>query len=210
MTTPEAHPLHWPTGWPRSTARSRARFGQKNEVSYGSRFGQVTVFAALRRLEDELLRLGVKIDGYLVSSNIITRRDGLPRSAQREPDDPGVAVYFKLKGKDKVLACDRWDRVADNIVAIAKHIDAIRGMERWGVGTVEQAFAGYEALPPPVQRHWREVFGVPKDADVGAADIEARYRAMARECHPDRGGSHERMVELNAARQAALDDIGGK
>jgi hypothetical protein len=58
-------------------------------------------------------------------------------------------VYFKLHGKDRVLACDKWDRVADNIAAIAAHIDAIRRQDRYGVGTIDQAFAGYSALPPP-------------------------------------------------------------
>jgi hypothetical protein len=33
--------------------------------------------------------------------------------------------------------------VADNIAAIAAHIDAIRRQDRYGVGTLDQAFAGY-------------------------------------------------------------------
>jgi hypothetical protein len=41
---------------------------------------------------------------------------------------------------------------------------------------------------------------------VGAqpADIEAAYKRLALEHHPDRGGSTEKMAALNAARDAAL------
>src|SRR3712207_8918795 len=48
-----------------------------------------------------------------------------------------------LKGEKRVLACDKWDRIADTIHAIAKTIEATRGIERWGSVTTEQAFAGY-------------------------------------------------------------------
>ena len=48
---------------------------------------------------------------------------------------------------EHVLACDRWDRPEHNLRAIAKHVEAIRGQERWGVGSVAQAFRGYQALP---------------------------------------------------------------
>lgn len=61
--------------------------------------------------------------------------------------DRGAAVYFEMKGKPVSLACDKWNRVEDNIWAIAKHIEALRGQQRWGVGSIEQAFRGYTALP---------------------------------------------------------------
>src|SRR3954469_1207873 len=137
----------------------------------------------------------------VVSTNVETRADGMPRSDRRVPDDPGVAVYFKLHGKDRVLACDKWDRVADNIAAIAAHIDAIRRQDRYGVGTLDQAFAGYSALPPPGSsssiRPWHEVLGLRAHASL--AEAETEYRRRAKVAHPDNGGSAERMAELNAA-----------
>jgi hypothetical protein len=46
------------------------------------------------------------------------------------------------------FACDRWDSVADNVQAIRKTIEALRGIERWGTGDmVQRAFAGFVALP---------------------------------------------------------------
>lgn len=154
---PETYPLSWPTGWPRSTAQSRVRgrFKSVTRESYSSGGGtytrarELTIYAAMRRITDELDRLGAC--GALVSSNLQRNNDGTPRSQQREPDDPGVAVYFQHKGQPRVLACDRYDRTADNMAAIAAHLDAMRTMLRHGVGTAEQAFAGYQALPPPNQ-----------------------------------------------------------
>lgn len=134
----------------------------------------------------------------ILSTNVELRLDGQPRSDRGNPSDPGVALYFKLKGRDTALACDRWVRVADNITALAKHIEAIRGMERWGVGTVEQVFTGYQALPSPEQ--WWDVLGV--DSDAAADLIERRYRLLAQTAHPDRGGTDAAMARLNAARDA--------
>lgn len=45
--------------------------------------------------------------------------------------------------------------------------------------------------------------GVPKEASL--ADIKRAYRALAREAHPDNGGSTERMQALNAAKEVLYD-----
>jgi len=88
----------------------------------------LTVADARNRLDLELQRLGAR--DVLLSTNVQVRLDGLPRSGQNEPADPGAAVYFTLKGKPRCLACDRWSRVADNIAAIAAHVYAIRAVDR--------------------------------------------------------------------------------
>lgn len=109
-----------------------------------------------------------------------------------------MAVYFRLKGEPRVLACDRWDRVADNMAALAAHIDAMRGQLRWGVGSLEQAFAGYKALPAmPASRPWYEVLGVSEGASLGQID-DAR-RELLRKHHPDVGGNANLAAEINAA-----------
>lgn len=154
---------------------------------------------------------------YIVlSTNVELRRDGLPYANQPEPSDSGVAVYFERKGKQMVFACDRWDRVKDNLRAIEKTIEAMRGIERWGASDMlERAFSAFEALPPPsaqATRTWRQVLGFPNNTpieEVDKAAIDALYRNRARECHPDTGGSDAAMSELNAARVAALKEIGG-
>lgn len=197
------YPLSWPRGWvrTRSRDRKRAQFARrvKHETMDYKIKKELSVAQAIDRLSNELRRLAA---GYnpIVSTNIRTRLDGLPYSNAAEPEDPGVAVYFQLKGKPRTLACDRWDRVADNIAAIAAHIDAIRAVDRYGVGTLEQAFAGYAQLPAAT-RQWWDVLGVDSRATID--DVDEAYRILAKTAHPDAGGTHERMAELNAARDAA-------
>lgn len=194
--TDRRSPLHWPAGRPRFRNRLTPQFG----TGFSQRRGEFTIADALTALQAELDRLGAT--QIVLSSNLNLRIDGLPRSGQANPADPGIALYFKLRGKDTVLACDWWVKVQDNIFALAKHIEALRGMDRWGVGTLEQAFAGYQALPSPEQ--WWTVLGVGMQAT--RAEIEAAYRAKAREAHPDTGGSDSAMARLNAARDAGLQN----
>ena len=195
------YPLEWPLGWRRTDRykRQRASFSTKASAD-----GRLSVIKAMERLQGELDRLGVR--NPVLSSNVSLRLDGRPRSDE-EPTDPGVAVYFQFKGKATVLACDRWNRVADNIAAIAAHIDALRRVDRYGVGTLDQAFAGYKALPADSAADWRMVlFGV-KDWRGGVEEVQAAYRARARQAHPDAGGSDDAMAHLNRARDYALQEL---
>lgn len=221
--TAEAYPLYWPTGWPRTASHKRVRASfashsmQKSVVRdpvsgierehRSTKQSALTIYAAARRLQDQLDKLGAS--GVLLSTNVELKLDGQPRSNRRDPDDVGVAVYFKVKGADRVLACDKWDRVPDNIAAIALHIDAMRRQDRYGVGTLDQAFAGYAALPSPEmvgKRPWRQVLMV-GDGATKIETVEFVYRKLAKEAHTDTGGSHERMVELNTAMDDARREL---
>lgn len=191
-----ANPLAWPTGWPRTKLRSRASF-------------RCTFTVARQELADELDRLGAK--DPILSTNLPLRLDSQPRGDATNPYDPGVAVYFTLKGRRLVLACDRWVRVEHNVRAIAKHVDAIRGMDRWGVGSIERAFTGYAALPAPGARPdlrpWREVLGVAWVSGFTADDVAEKFRSLARSRHPDTGGSDQAFAELARARDEALAEV---
>lgn len=192
-----AYPLAWPLGWKRTAAPRRARFSGRETISTAARF-----------VLQELERLGAR--DAVIASNVELRLDGLPRSNQRTPGDRGVAVYFRLKGRDAVLACDAWDLPEHNLRAIGKHVEAIRGQARWGVGSIEQAFTGYQALPPARNgaRPWWEVLEL--DGDVQRPEVvRERYRALARERHPDTtGGSSAAFVELRRAYDDACRTLG--
>lgn len=197
----QRYPLSWPAGWPRTAAHHRKPAPFNKKVGWETK--NLSVADATQRLQRELELL--RADDYLLSTNMELRLDGLPRSDRLPPADPGAAIYFRLKGKDTALACDKWNRVADNIAALAKHIEALRGIDRWGVGSVAQAFAGYQALPSPEQ--WWQVLGFASGNVVDRDAIEAAYRRLAREAHPDTGGSHAAMSRLNAARDQGLKEI---
>jgi hypothetical protein len=198
METPQRYPLSWPSGWPRARSRSTAQFGTM--LRTGGRKA-LNAGEAMDRLERELDAMGAR--NTVLSSNIELTLRGEPRSDRREPSDSGAAVYFELKGKTIALACDKWDRVADNIAAIAKHIEALRGQDRWGVGTLDRAFSGYEALPAPEQ--WFNVLGCSSKAT--RAQVEERFRKAAMLAHPDRGGSVAEMARVNGAHEAAKADL---
>lgn len=217
MTDATRCPLSWPSGWKRTvnTQRKVSRFSASSYGTYASggsyrRSRELTVADARKRLDVELERLGAR--DVILSTNVELTTYGEPRSGGRPPDDPGVAVYFKLHGKDRVLACDTWTTVAGNIAGIAAHIECIRGIDRYGVGTLDQAFAGYDALPPPGANNrppWRKVFGFGPEEDISTETIQSAYRELAKLLHPDlQGGSHEAMAMLNEARDAALREIG--
>lgn len=212
MEQQQRFPLSWPAGWKRTAPheRTRANFGKRSTtyshsgISYSSKHS-LTVSQALDRLTGELDRLGA--GGVVISTNITLRLDGLPRSGQAEPQDPGAAVYFTLRRKPTVLACDRWTRVADNLAALAAHIDCLRGIDRYGVGTIEQAFTGYQALPPSAE-DWRTVFGLTGTPTM--EQVNAAYRRLSLLHHPDTTGGDEHMsLKLNLARDAARVELEG-
>jgi hypothetical protein len=192
------YPLEWPNGW------TRTRPSDRIDAPFRRYKVRLSVIDALTRLETELDRLGAL--AATLSSNVSLRLDGRIRGDET-PADPGAAVYFRFKGKATVLACDRFLRVADNIAAIAGHIEAIRRVERYGVGTIEQALAGYKALPADSAANWRAVFGFAADASPSIAQLDAVYKQAAREHHPDVGGSDVAMAHLNRARDYALAEL---
>jgi hypothetical protein len=209
MANATRFPLSWPQGRPRTPAHQRARSkfhvqtrrtaSHNPNYSYVERAG-VSLTAARDFLFAELARLGAR--AVILSTNLELRNDGLPRAGQRQPDDPGAAVYFTHKGKEMAFACDRWHKVEDNIVAVAKTIEALRGIERWGTGDmVEAAFVGFAALPPAggiaPPRKWWEVLRV--RADVSDEVVRDRYRHEMLNHHPDRGGDPNKAIEINAA-----------
>lgn len=187
----EAFPLHWPQGWPRAIRRQGSQF----QSSLGS---------SRDHLMNELRLMGAK---YIVlSSNMELRRDGLPYANQKQPADPGVAIYFQWRGKQMTFACDRWTKVEDNVRAIGKTVEALRGIERWGASDMmERAFSAFEALPPPsgtvVLSCW-DILGIEPGATH--ADIVAAYRRQARSAHPDQGGTREEWDRLQAAYEQAI------
>lgn len=193
----DAYPLAWPHGWPR-TPRHQKKRGNFSTQS-GSYNRPVTIREATERVTDELDRM--KVTGVVISTNLAVRNDGLPRSGQRAPDDPGVAVYFirSGSGRREVIPCDRYDDVAQNLAAVAATIAALRALDRHGTGIMERAFTGFAAIEDHSQKPkpWWIVLGVPLEAQAFQV-VEAYHRRRAA-THPDRGGSDDDFNEVQAA-----------
>ncbi len=188
------YPLTWPQGWKRAETRNASRFGTKD----GGATKALTLATGLRRLTLELARLGA--EDVIISTDVPVRRDGMPYASAAQPEDPGCAVYFTLRRRPHCLACDAYTKLADNMAAIAGHIDALRAIGRYGVGTIEQAFAGYTALPARMsdETDWRAVLRIGPSAT--RIEAEAQYKARMRTRHRDaQDGSEAAMLQLNQA-----------
>jgi hypothetical protein len=195
--TIQAYPLQWPVGWKRSATNLRA--------TNGSWKGSVDKYR--RELLDELRRLNAS--DVIISTNIPLRKDGMFYADWRMPADPGVAVYFKRKGKPVCFACDKYSRIEWNVHAIGLTIQAMRQIERCGASDMmDRAFTGFAALPETTERPWRVVFDF--EGTPSLPRVEQRFRELAILRHPDRGGSEAAMAELNRARDQARAELGAK
>lgn len=183
--THQAYPLCWPEGQARTRHLEPSRFK--------------TSFAVARdELANELIRLKAK--HTVLSTNVELRVDGQPYASRKEPSDPAVAAYFQWNDRQMCFACDKWDKVKDNIQAVRKTIEALRGIERWGSGDMmAAAFSGFEALPSPKHAdHWRVVLGCPECNDLEV--IRDAYKSLANRYHPDKpDGSDERFYRITEA-----------
>lgn len=206
-----AHPLTWPTGWKRTAPN------QQREAKFARYDKRLTLTQGLDRVLLELQRMGIDRQDVIVSTDVLLRLDGLPRSGQPEPKDHGAAVYWQeWNGQRRVMAIDLYDKVADNLAAIAATLDAMRAIERHGGAAIlERAFTGFVALPAPgpAERHWRDVLSVLDTLTPDVHDIERKlrdaYRRAASAAHPDKpGGSNEAMAAVNRAYGQARKELG--
>ena len=185
-------PLQWPLG---KTRNQRPEY---------SRFKPGSIYSEAQDIFRQLELMGAS--QIVISSNMQYRNDGLPYTRQNV-HDTGVAVYFKSNnGDDQCIPCDSWVSLEENMRAIAKTIEAMRGIERWGgKSLMNAAFSGFKALPeaivtpPPDRPHrdWWVVLGVERNAD--APTVKQAYRRAQATAHPDAGGSSYDFQEVQSA-----------
>lgn len=178
------YPLQWLAQQKRTEKPQKARFGDRN------------IFTAGQHLVNELKRLGGK--NTIISSNLETKSRGNGFYANQKVEDPGIVVYFDLKGKDKAMACDKWNKPEDNIWALYLSIQAIRGLERWGGSDfLDGLFTGFQALPhyedniiigQQIEQHFQHCRTL--------EEVELTWKSKRKYMHPDIGGRSEDFSEL--------------
>jgi len=179
----EAYPLHWPDGWPKSRYREDSRF----KTTFGK---------ARDNLFKEIRMLGGTLP--VLSTNVELRNDGLPYANRLPSGSPGASVYFSMKKNQMCFACDKYYRVQENIQAIRKTIEALRGIERWGASDMmERAFSGFAQLSDLSNSPWWQVLGVDKD-DMHEA-IKRAYQYARSSNHPDNGGDSNEFDRVQKA-----------
>jgi hypothetical protein len=191
-----AFPLCWPDGWARTKHRQSSPY-------------KVTTDTAIEELLSSIRAMGGR--DIIVSSNVPIRRDGTmyrgDHSEQRI-NDPGVAVYWTARGPKgeaipRVIPCDHWHTVRENVRALGMAIDYLRGLKRCGAGEIQdRAYAGFARLPESTGDDPWSVLGLKRTAT--REQLTARLRELTRTEHPDHGGSPERFSRLTRAYHEAL------
>ncbi len=186
-----AYPLTWPQAFPRSrTPRESGSF-------------KTTLYRSLENVQDSLRRFASdsrkKLDGLIISSNVTL--------GANNPIDPGVAVWFTWDGLSVCIAVDRYSRVEANLQAIHHIVEARRTELRHGtLALVRATFTGFAALPAPASEHWGAVLGFEPGTVPTLADIEAAYRKLRSQHHPDRaGGNSEQFQRVQRAYEQARE-----
>lgn len=182
------YPLAWPDGVVRTPTQRRI----KSPFRTGFDQAVNNVANSLRIFQKEA---GVKIEHVILSSNVTL--------LDKRPADTGASAWFQMDGAWVAFGVDRFNAVEANIQAIHHIIEARRvELHYGGLAIVRQTFKSFIALPAPNSKPWWDVLQAPPDASREL--IEANYKRLARERHPDAGGSDAMMAEINAARAAAL------
>jgi hypothetical protein len=146
---------------------------------------------SLMQREIEHLAGGDVILGICVPEHAI-RIDGGIRSDAREPFHPGVEVSFESRHGRLTYSTDVCDRWRDNVRSIALGLEALRAVDRYGVSTRGQQYAGWKALPssgPSAERGRLLV------AEHGT------LRAALMATHPDHGGDPLAFADVQAFRE---------
>lgn len=199
----QAFPLQWPAGWRRTPSyqRTTAKFKRADQ--------RLNVGDGASRVYRELAAMGIAEHKIILSSDLRLRLDGKPYSDQATGSmDPGVAVYWQDGAQQRCMAIDRYDRIADNLAAVAATIEAMRAIERHGGALIlDRAFQGFTALP--AAETWWQVLKL-SGPNATRQEIELAHRRLAMEHHPDRpGGNNELMAQINRARDLGFAALGG-
>lgn len=191
----DAYPLTWPDGYGRTKTPQNSRFRDSTSFGY-VRDGLI----------DELRKLGAT--KVIISTNIEINRSGLPYSGRKEPNDSGVAAWFFMDKETRVIACDAWKTVRENMAALKNTVAALRGIDRWGASQIlDRIFRGFAALPAPIvaKRSWRDVMEFEPDDEINREHVKARFNRLAKKLHPDHGGDAAQFAELHEAYKEAWE-----
>lgn len=157
----------------------------------------------------------------LVAPDSAFYKDGTGLRSDRSHHVAHVGVVVRLIGTkhgDLRYACDAFDGWEANLRAIALGLDALRKIERYGIGKRGEQYTGWAALgvgtpmgstapaPPMDFAHACQVLAGGTDGMVTSRDVaedvddaKAAYRLTSKRYHPDRGGSDEVMAKVNEA-----------
>lgn len=152
--------------------------------------------AVLDRLEDEIGRLkgsdvviGVVVDESQIGFSGNLKAGGRTRFAHR-----GVEVSFDTPKRGRlVFHTDAYDDVTANLRAIGLGLEALRAVDRHGITSTAEQYAGFAAIGP----------GGP---DPSRGKVLAEHHGSVAEAlkrtHPDHGGDPHDLADVQAYRKS--------
>jgi hypothetical protein len=181
--------------WPYETTKPRrdAQFRTPSKRIEDGRGGvrweasrRISYEQTLRDLEYEIDQLqATRRDPEVVIGVGLTeydiRLDGAPRANARPMSHPGVEVSFDSKYGRLSYATDVFNDWRDNVRAVAKGLEALRAIDRWGVAKRGQQYAGFALLTAGPGKVELGKILVQKHGSVAAA---------LRATHPDTGDAN--------------------
>jgi hypothetical protein len=215
----QPYPLAWPSAY------SRTQSNRRHDAQFPTTFQQ-----ARWDVLGELMRFHAH--DIVLSTNLRVNDKDEP-IYDHEPEDPGVAIWFKIRQtrptgivlEQMAIACDRWSTVHLNLGALAATMQGLRGMYRFGTVHVldamiggltvspdahvspEEEFHDFHGDPEPTTNgtiaDWWHVFGFTHPAEASRDEVEKRYRDRVKQAHPDVGGDPEAMRIFNEAIEQA-------
>lgn len=196
----------WPAGM--TVAPIREWPGQMTARRTRSNFSALMT-DRLELLRRELRMLGAKNIELLVAIPAEQfRLDGYPRATARA-EHPGIILSFDTPNLGHLsYPCDSFDRWEDNLYGVAKSLEALRMVDRYGVTKRGEQYRGFLALEAtampstPFTHEPDSILGwlmrIPGVETAAGDHIATVLRRAQRATHPDHGGDPEefRLVTL--------------
>lgn len=176
---------------------------------------RVLLSDTLNLLEREVEALGCRtliIEADFREGQI--RQDGWPKADAR-PSSPRVVISI-VESKHGPLRypCDTFTRFEDNVLAVARALEALRMVDRYGVTTRGEQYAGWKALPgagsttmtttaaAALLSRYAAVAGAPDTLLTDAGMARTAVRDALRQTHPDMAtGDRDAFESVQTARK---------
>ncbi|HEY8819559.1 MAG TPA: hypothetical protein VIM25_12175 [Candidatus Limnocylindrales bacterium] len=187
----------YPPTEPRRPAQFRSN-GRYVDGEWHPGKGRISYDQTLRDLESEIgaiakTRAEVEVTIGIGLTEHDVRQDGSPRANARPVGHPGVEISFESRYGRLTYATDVFDDWRDNVRAVAKGLEALRAIDRWGVAKRGQQYAGFAQITA----------GGP-DPAKGKALVERAggIRQALMLHHPDHGGQARDLADVVAYRES--------
>lgn len=185
----------WPGPLTADRRRHPFRVSRQRSWGRGSEHG-VDWSGTVDLLDRELFQLDAEnVVLQMAVTDRDIRNDGWIRANAR-PEHPGVILTFDSMHGPLSYPCDTFEDWQANVRAIALALEALRKVDRYGVTKRGEQYTGWKAIPASTSAspsRGREL--IEKHGSVKAALFAT---------HPDRGGSSEDFMAVQAARRAGV------